>query len=545
MTTDSSSFPSLTPPPGTLRVLPALMAAAAFAFACAALVLMLAERGLRTDAQWVVEATDAYFDKVAAELSAAMARPQLTCAALRSRGGALSVRSDTIQRLLADGPNLTALCLPHAGAVNGTNTVTDGRLEVRSWPGRLDTLQAELVLPDGRVLGARVDATALLELARGRVSETHGAIRLAWPSGAQLALAGDTGITAAAPLAVSAAMPSARYRYEAGVAIGPAGLWHRYGAWLPLIALGAAAAALAVGHLASQRRRRLDAPETQLRQAIARGEFEGHLQPIIDLATGDCAGAEMLMRWRHPRHGLLAPARFLREAQASGLLWQMTQACFRDVATRLDACQTLPEGFMLCVNFGSTELALDGDSDRFAALARPGGRRWYTVIELPERDAREPAMAARLTALQDMGFLIALDDFGTAHSGTRWLERLSVDLVKIDMSIVSTIGTDSVTRPVLDAIIALARDTGVKLIAEGVEHPHQTSHLRRQGVTYAQGYVFSAPVPAAEFIEHWLGPEESDDDPSQARPATATATATPTAATPTAGVGTQRDTTAL
>lgn len=515
----SSTFPSLTPPTGNLRLLPALMAAAAFALACAGLLLMLAERGLRADAQWVVESTDAYLDKVATELSNALDRPQATCVALRSRGGALPVRSAMIQRLLADGSRLATLCPPEAGANIDPPPATDGRLDIRNWPGRSDTLLAELVLPDGRVLGARVDATALLELARGRVSETHGAIWLAWPSGAQLPLAGGAGSATAAPQAVVAAMPSARYRYEAGVAIGPAGLWHRYGAWLPLIALGAVAAALAVERLTSQRQRRRDAPEAQLRQAIARGEFEGHLQPIVDLATGDCAGAEMLMRWRHPRLGLLAPARFLREAQASGLLWQMTQACFRDVATRLDACETLPEGFMLCVNFGSTELALDGDSDRFAALARPGGRRWYTVIELPERDAREPAMAARLTALQDMGFLIALDDFGTAHSGTRWLERLSVDLVKIDMSIVSTIGTDSVTRPVLDAIIALARDTGVKLIAEGVEHPHQTSHLRRQGVTYAQGYVFSAPVPAAEFIEHWLGLDASDDDPSQASPA--------------------------
>jgi sensor c-di-GMP phosphodiesterase-like protein len=314
--------------------------------------------------------------------------------------------------------------------------------------------------------------------------------------------------------AVSATVSSTRYRYQAGVGLGPAGLLNRYGAFLPLIGLAAAAGGLWAAQVARRRRLALDAPQTQLRQAMARGEIEGHLQPIIDLATGECAGAEMLMRWRHPEHGLLPPARFLREAQASGLLWQMTQGCFRDIAASLDSCETLPEGFMLCVNFGSTELALDGDSDRFAALARPGGRRWYTVIELPERDAREPAMAARLTALQDMGFLIALDDFGTAHSGTRWLERLSVDLVKIDMSIVSTIGTDSVTRPVLDAIIALARDTGVKLIAEGVEHPHQTSHLRRQGVAYGQGYVFSAPVPAAAFIERWLGIEESDEDPS-------------------------------
>ena len=535
MTTDSLSFPSLTPPAGKLRRLPALLAAAAFTLACATLLWLLADRALRDDAHWVIEATDAYFDKVAAELSAAMARPQATCAALRSRTGAPPVRSDLIQRLLADGQQLAALCPPDAGAGAGapdagTLATTGARLEVRTWPGRLDTLLAELVLPDGRVLGARVDATALLELARGRVSETHGTIWLAWPTGAQWRLAGTGDTWATVSPKISSELTSSQHPYRAGVAIGAAGLWYRYGAWLPLIVLGAGAAALAVGVATRRRQRRLDAPEAQLRQAIVRGEFEGHLQPIIDLATGDCAGAEMLMRWRHPRLGLLAPARFLREAQASGLLWQMTQACFSDVATRLDACQTLPEGFMLCVNFGSTELALDGDSDRFAALARPGGRRWYTVIELPERDAREPAMAARLTALQDMGFLIALDDFGTAHSGTRWLERLSVDLVKIDMSIVSTIGTDSVTRPVLDAIIALARDTGVKLIAEGVEHPHQTSHLRRQGVTYAQGYVFSAPVPAAEFVEHWLGPDESDDDPSQARPTVSS---------------TQRDTTAL
>ena len=508
--------------------MPAMLAAAVFALACAALLHLMIQGDLRADARWVVEATDAYLDEVAAELAAAMLQPQATCAALRSRSGALPASSGQIQRLLADGPRLAALCPPGtsmappavapADKASVDSALALGRLAVRGWPGRADTLLAELVLPDGRALGARVDASRLLELARGRVSETHGGIRLIWSSGAHWPMAGAAGTPASTGQTFGTELASSHHPYVAGVAIGHAGLWYRYGAWLPLIALGAGAAALAATGIARRRHQSLDAPEAQLRKAIERGELEGHLQPIIDLSSGDCVGAEMLMRWRHPRHGLLAPARFLGEAKACGLLWPMTEACFRDVAARLDACPSLPEGFMLCVNFGATELALDGDSDRFAALARPGGRRWYTVIELPERDAREPAMAARLTALQDMGFLIALDDFGTAHSGTRWLERLSVDLVKIDMSIVSTIGTDSVTRPVLDAIIALARDTGVKLIAEGVEHPHQTSHLRRQGVTYAQGYVFSAPVPAAEFVERWLDTQESDEDPSQARP---------------------------
>ncbi len=514
MTTHSSSFPSLSPPPGNRHRLPALIAVAIFVLACTGL-LLIAERGLRADARWVIEATDAYLDKVAAELSAAIARPQATCAVLSSRTGALPVRSSVIQRLLSDSSRLTSLCRADGPSASDQDPAPEGRLEIRNSTGRTDALVAELVLADGQTLAARVDATALRELARGRVSESHEILWLTWPSGARMPLAGGPGMGTTGPAhAVSATVSSTRYRYQAGVGLGPAGLLNRYGAFLPLIGLAAAAGGLWAAQVARRRRLALDAPQTQLRQAMARGEIEGHLQPIIDLATGECAGAEMLMRWRHPEHGLLPPARFLREAQASGLLWQMTQGCFRDIAASLDSCETLPEGFMLCVNFGSTELALDGDSDRFAALARPGGRRWYTVIELPERDAREPAMAARLTALQDMGFLIALDDFGTAHSGTRWLERLSVDLVKIDMSIVSTIGTDSVTRPVLDAIIALARDTGVKLIAEGVEHPHQTSHLRRQGVAYGQGYVFSAPVPAAAFIERWLGIEESDEDPS-------------------------------
>ena len=155
--------------------MPAMLAAAAFALACAALLHLMIQGDLRADARWVVEATDAYLDEVATELATAMLQPQATCAVLRSRAGALPASSGQIQRLLADGPRLATLCPPGTGVASPAAAPADqasadsalalGRLAVRGWPGRTDTLLAEFVLPDGRALGARVDATRLLELA--------------------------------------------------------------------------------------------------------------------------------------------------------------------------------------------------------------------------------------------------------------------------------------------------------------------------------------------------------------------------------------------
>jgi len=270
--------------------------------------------------------------------------------------------------------------------------------------------------------------------------------------------------------------------------------------------------------LAASRRREAVAgtPFGELTAALGRGEFEGHLQPIVELATGRCIGAEMLVRWRHPEEGVLLPERFLAQADEAGLLGRISEACFRQVADQLERCTTLPEGFMLSVNFSARQLASERDAAAFIALARPGGRRWYTVIELREGDARNQALVARLVQLQDAGFLIALDDFGSAHGGARWLERLPVDLLKIDRPIVGTIGTDSVTRPVLDAIVRLSRQTGVHLIAEGVETRAQEAELLRLGVSAAQGHHFSAAVPPPAFIARWLPAPSQDDDDADA-----------------------------
>jgi EAL domain-containing protein (putative c-di-GMP-specific phosphodiesterase class I) len=315
---------------------------------------------------------------------------------------------------------------------------------------------------------------------------------------------GATSAAASGELLLSTLARSLRHGHVVQAGFDAHGLWERSRPAMPLAGAGALACAL-LGLVALRQRR---SPDDDIREglsrALARGEFEGHLQPIMELASGRCVGAEMLMRWRHPTEGLVGPASFLPLARATGLITEMTEACFRQVADQLDACEHLGDGFMLSVNFTGAQLVRESDCERFTALARPGGRRWYTVIEVSETDARDAAVPPRLARLQDAGFLIALDDFGTAYGGTRWLERLPVDLVKIDNRIVATIGTDSVMRPVLDAIVLASRQTGVHLIAEAVETRAQAAHLRQLGVSCAQGFAYSAAMSAEDFTQRWL-----------------------------------------
>ena len=559
VTEPPAPFPLPAPAPLRPRRLRSALPALAFLVAGALVLLGLAQREVDRQSQALVQAADTFFDRVAAELTRAVDNPTLTCDWLRS-GTPLSADFELLREPVAAGPAGSAWCPPEgldsSVTTSATSSVTTsvttsattsapaaatvpdatpgfrpGRaagLALGNWAGDPSALLAEIVFPDGRTLGARIDAGALASLLQPAGITAAG--ELQWQDGGRWRLPGPSARpNGSAPL-ISAQQRSSRHPYSAHASLNGTALWQMAGEWLAALAGGALLIALAV-RMARERRRVLDGtPAEQLRQALARGEFEGHLQPILDLASGRCVGAELLLHWRHPGEGLLAAGHFIDQARQADLSWLMTENCFIEVAARLDQCEWVPDGFMLCVNLSSAELAREHDSERFMALARPGGRRWYTVIELPEGQAREPAMPGRLAMLQDAGFLIALDRFGTAHSGTRWLDRMSVDLVKIDPAIVATIGTDSVTRPVLDAIIELGRQTGVRLIAEGVITTQQAAHLRREGVSYGQGRAFSGPLPAAQFIASWLGAEHSpndddigddddDEDPSAPRPA--------------------------
>lgn len=428
------------------------------------------------------------------------------------------LRREALQRVEAVDRALAAIARDHADAIAAAEAAPAGTpIEVRRAAGGEPSLRVMLPLRHGARLIVPVTPETLLAGSPAGVVPTDMRLWMLVEPGmggaTQPAAASRRSEQAGPPdLLLDAQAYSASHRFGVGAGFDAEGLWRRYGPMLPVALAGSVIAAL-LGLSAGLRREiSADTPAGRIARALNQGEFEGHLQPIVELASGRCTGAEMLIRWRHPQLGMLPPAAFLGQARDTGLIGRITEACFRQVAERLDACPQLPEGFMLSVNFSARQLASERDCAAFIALARPGGRRWYSVIEVAERDAHDPALTARMVQMQGAGFLIALDDFGSAHGGARWLERLPVDLIKIDRPIVATIGTDSVTRPVLDAIVELSRTTGVHLIAEGVETRSQAAHLRSLGVSAGQGHHFSEAVPVAEFVERWLMPDTEIDD---------------------------------
>lgn len=466
-------FPDRGPRP-TVRHLPWLLAPAlGFLLACLLLTVALAQGQLRREAHLRVEAVEAA---------------------------------------------LAAIARDHAEAIAAAEAAAPGTpIVLRRASGSEPSLRVLLPLQQGARLIVPASSESLLAGTAGGMLPANVRLWVLAEPGSSSNARPRAGVVPA-DLLLEAQAHSTAHRFGVGAGFDAEGLWRRYGPMLPIALAGSMIAGLLGLSAGLRRELTADTPAGRIARALGDGEIEGHLQPIVELASGRCIGAEMLMRWRHPQLGLLPPERFLAQARDAGLIGRMTEACFRQVAERLDACLHLPEGFMLSVNFSAGQLASERDCAAFIALARPGGRRWYSVIEVTERDAHDPAATARLVQLQGAGFLIALDDFGSAHGGARWLERLPVDLLKIDRPIVATIGTDSVTRPVLDAIVELSRSTGVHLIAEGVETRAQAAHLRAIGVSAGQGYHFSEAVPVAQFVERWLEPEPDtvigdDDDP--------------------------------
>ena len=242
--------------------------------------------------------------------------------------------------------------------------------------------------------------------------------------------------------------------------------------------------------------------ETDLRQATARGELDLQFQPACDLMTGEILGFEALVRWHHPVLGLLGPDRFIPQAEESGLIdeigaWVLDAALARAVAWR----DLYPSwrGW-LAVNISSRQLRQELPGQVEAALRR---HRWDAdalVLELTESSViADPEQAALILGdLREPGVRIAIDDFGTGHSALSYLDRLPVDVLKIDRSFVAGLeqGGDKATIP--EAIVKMADALGLTTVAEGVEDEAQADALRELGCACAQGYHLGRPMWADE-----------------------------------------------
>ena len=258
--------------------------------------------------------------------------------------------------------------------------------------------------------------------------------------------------------------------------------------------------------------------QTDLRQALARGEFYLHFQPILDLKSKRIVCAEALLRWRHPERGQLSPAEFIPIAEGAGLIgaigaWVLRQACA--------AAARWPDSVHVAVNFSplqfrDEEVLTNVDH----ALAETGLAPERLELEITETTLLETSaqITRVLKELHRRGIRIALDDFGTGYSSLIYLRRFPFDKLKIDRSFVRDLGQDEDNAAITAAIIGLARNLNLTVTAEGVETEEQARFLIEHGCAQAQGYLYHRPL-AGEQISQLLG----------ARPASAAHEAQPAA----------------
>jgi diguanylate cyclase (GGDEF)-like protein/PAS domain S-box-containing protein len=245
--------------------------------------------------------------------------------------------------------------------------------------------------------------------------------------------------------------------------------------------------------------------KNDMRLALERGEFVVQFQPQMDLASGALVGAEALLRWHHPRHGMIGPERFIPLAEESGLIvpigyWVMRQACRQQ---RLFAGAA---GFALsmAINLSPRQFQQCGLADDIARIAAEEGVAATSIeLEVTETTAMTDVDAAAVTLRQmaGQGFGIAIDDFGTGYSSLAYLRRLPVDKLKIDRSFVKDIPGDINDSVIASAVIKLAKGLGLRVVAEGVELEAQHQFLASHGCDLLQGYWYARPMDAAAFLQ--------------------------------------------
>ena len=236
----------------------------------------------------------------------------------------------------------------------------------------------------------------------------------------------------------------------------------------------------------------------EINMGLAAGEFELFCQPLVNARSKECVGVEILLRWNNPRQGWISPDVFIPLAEEHNLIVPLTRYVIGETVRQIGYFPAAP-AFHIGINVAASHL-------RHATLLQDLNRAWFSaspvqqlVIELTERDALLDVDYRVVRELHRKGVKLAIDDFGTGNSSLSWLEKLHPDVLKIDKSFTTAIGTDAVNSTVTDIIIALGQRLNIELVAEGVETEEQSQYLRRHGVTILQGFYFARPMPLRDF----------------------------------------------
>nr|WP_307731936.1 EAL domain-containing protein [Massilia sp. H27-R4] len=244
--------------------------------------------------------------------------------------------------------------------------------------------------------------------------------------------------------------------------------------------------------------------EHRLRNALGRAEFSLFYQPQVRLADMQVCGAEALIRWRSAELGMISPAEFIPLAEDSGLIveigeWVIRSACAQNKAWQDAGLRALP----VAVNVSAHQITA-GTLPAIvkSALLHSGMEARYLSIELTESVLMQEAelAMAQIAELRGLGVAVALDDFGTGYSSLSYLSRFALDKLKIDQSFVRNITDDAKSAAIAKATIALALGLGITVVAEGVETGEQLDYLDAAGCDEVQGYFFSRPLAAEEFV---------------------------------------------
>ena len=250
---------------------------------------------------------------------------------------------------------------------------------------------------------------------------------------------------------------------------------------------------------AAQTRLRLAA---DLRAALPAGQFSMVYQPIVDMTSGKIGKAEALLRWHHPQRGMVSPVVFIPIAETTGLIIDIGEWVFREASMQVQRWrEVLSPDFQISVNKSPVQFQASPQEPWRRALERMGLPGNSIAVEITEGVllAATDNVLLQLQGLREAGMAVSLDDFGTGYSSLTYLQRFAIDTIKIDRSFVCNLHANSADLALCKAIITMAHELGMKVVAEGVETVEQRDLLVRAGCDFGQGYLFAKPMAAAEF----------------------------------------------
>lgn len=253
--------------------------------------------------------------------------------------------------------------------------------------------------------------------------------------------------------------------------------------------------------------------DTELALAVRDNQVDLYYQPIVNIETMSVAGAEALIRWKHPSRGFIPPDVFIPVAEQNGMIGKLTEWVLeRGISEWERWSLTSGEGQILAFNFSAAHfVSRDHITKAIRRLSKTSlSANNQLTIEITESlklsDNNEYIEVLR--ELKKCGCSIAIDDFGTGYSSLSYLKRMPVDIIKIDKSFVHDIATDPTDAATIRAILQMADSFGMTVVAEGVETPEQLEFLKEHGCKYVQGFLFSKPIPYADFIQFTIDPDK-------------------------------------